>query len=119
MRLTRVALLALSVSFAVVFASAVGGPHAATAQDNAATQPGQDAVAEQSIEAASIGDTGTAGAIANNAIAMINSGRKIFRFDTFGDEAFWGGEMRLHQAIEGGRFGGVGFGLSPRMALAL
>jgi hypothetical protein len=115
----KAAALSLSVSFAMAFASAVGGPHRATAQDNAALQEQQNAVAEQSIAATSIADTATAGAIANNAIGMINRGRQIFRFDTFGDEAFWGGQMRLHQAIEGGRFGGVGFGLSPRMALAL
>src|SRR5919108_176601 len=119
MRWTKAAVLSLSVSFAMAFASTVGDPHRANAQDNAAVQEPQDAVAGQSIEVASIGDTGTASAIANNAIAMINRGRQIFRFDTFGDEAFWGGQLRLHQAIEGSRFGGVGFGLSPRMALAL
>ena len=36
----------------------------------------------------------------------MNRGRRIFRFDTFGDEAFWGGTLKLHQAIEGARFGG-------------
>ena len=46
-------------------------------------------------------------------------GRHIFRFDTFGDEAFWGDMLRLHEAIEGARFGGVGAGLSPRNALSL
>jgi hypothetical protein len=45
-------------------------------------------------------------------------GRQIFRDDTFGDEAFWGGALKLHQAIAGERFGGVGPGLSPRAALA-
>ena len=119
MRWTRVAVLSLSVSFAIAFAAAVGGPHLASAQDNAATQPEQDAVVEQSIDGTSIGETGTANAIATGAIAMINRGRQIFRFDTFGDEAFWGGEMGLHKAIEGARFGGIGVGLSPRMALAL
>jgi hypothetical protein len=119
MRWTRAVALSLSVSFALAFAAAAGNPHAAAAQVNAATPQESQAVAEQSIDAASIGDTGTANTISNNAIAMINTGRRIFRFDTFGDEAFWGGQMRLHQAIEGGRFGGIGFGLSPRMALAL
>jgi hypothetical protein len=119
MRWTRVAVLILSVSFATAFASAVGSPHPATAQDNAATPQDPNAVTEQSIDVASIGDTGTVNTITNNAISMINRGRKIFRFDTFGDEAFWGGQMGLHLAIEGGRFGGIGFGLSPRMALAL
>src|SRR5262249_31794515 len=47
------------------------------------------------------------------------AGRKTFRFDTFGDEAFWGGMLKLHQAIEGAKLGGVGPGLSPRNALAL
>jgi hypothetical protein len=27
-------------------------------------------------------------------------GRQIFRFDTFGDQAFWGYTLKLHQAIE-------------------
>jgi hypothetical protein len=50
---------------------------------------------------------------------MIEEGRKIFRFDTFGDEAFWGDQLRLHQAIVGQKLGGVGPGLSPKMALSL
>jgi hypothetical protein len=67
----------------------------------------------------SIGDTGTSSFIIDHATSTIRKGRQIFRFDTFGDEAFWGGALKLHQAIEGARFGGVGMGLSPRMALAL
>jgi cytochrome c peroxidase len=31
--------------------------------------------------------------------AMVTQGRATFRFDTFGDEAFWGGTLKLHQAI--------------------
>src|SRR4051794_34105465 len=54
-----------------------------------------------------------------DAQASIQEGRKTFRFDTFGDQAFWGDMLRLHQAIEGAALGGVGPGLSPRMALAL
>ena len=46
-------------------------------------------------------------------------GRRIFRGDTFGDEAFWGDALKLHQAVQGERFGGVGAGLTPRSALAL
>src|SRR5919109_3237112 len=56
--------------------------------------------------------------IEQNAISSFARGRQIFRFDTFGSEAFWGGKLRLHQPIIGARFGGVGPGLSPRMALA-
>jgi len=48
----------------------------------------------------------------------LDEGREIFRFDTFGDEAFWGDTLKLHQAIQGAPFGGVGDGLSPRQALA-
>jgi hypothetical protein len=46
-------------------------------------------------------------------------GRQIFRFDTFGDEAFWGDALKLHQAIEGAKLGGVGPGVSPATALAV
>ena len=57
--------------------------------------------------------------IDEHAANMLDRGRRIFRFDTFGDEIFWGGALRLHEAIEGTRFGGVGAGLSPKAALAL
>jgi len=46
-------------------------------------------------------------------------GRQIFRFDTFGDEAFWGDTLRLHEAIAGRANGGVGPGVSPATALAV
>jgi hypothetical protein len=49
---------------------------------------------------------------------LFNQGRQIFRFDTFGDQAFWGSALQLHKAIEGSRLGGVGPGLSPKGALA-
>jgi len=54
-----------------------------------------------------------------NAEHMIDEGRRIFRFDTFGDEAFWGGQLRLNDAIAGSGLGGVGPGLTPRVALDL
>jgi mono/diheme cytochrome c family protein len=57
--------------------------------------------------------------ISSNADQMMEAGREIFRFDTFGDEAFWGGMTELHQAIQGTSFGGVGPGLSPQAALSL
>ncbi len=57
--------------------------------------------------------------IADNAQAMLDQGRKIFRFDTFGDEAFWGDTLKLHQAVAGAKQGGVGPGVSPKTALAV
>jgi hypothetical protein len=50
---------------------------------------------------------------------LVNEGRQTFRFDTFGDESFWGDTLQLHKAIAGSKFGGVGPGLSPAMAAAL
>jgi hypothetical protein len=57
--------------------------------------------------------------IERHAREMLNEGRHIFRFDTFGDEAFWGEALQLHQAIQGEALGGVGPGVSPRTALAV
>ena len=57
--------------------------------------------------------------ISRNDRRMLKEGRQTFRFDTFGDEEFWGDTLKLHQAIEGARFGGVGSGVSPRTALAV
>ena len=57
--------------------------------------------------------------ILNNARQRIDEGRQIFRFDTFGDEAFWGDSLKLHLAIEGAKLGGIGPGLSPKSALSL
>ena len=54
---------------------------------------------------------------ARRAADLIAQGKQIFRFDTFGDEDFWGGQLRLHEAIEGEQFGGVGPGVSPATAL--
>ena len=50
---------------------------------------------------------------------LIHEGKQIFRYDTFGDQDFWGGQLQLHQAIEGEQFGGVGPGVSPATALSV
>jgi len=50
------------------------------------------------------------GSAEDNSAQLIQQGRQIFRFDTFGDEAFWGGQLQLHQAINT---------LTPQNALAL
>ena len=57
--------------------------------------------------------------IHENTERLAAQGRNIFRFDTFGDEDFWGGTLGLHKAIEGAKFGGVGPGVSPVTALSV
>ena len=57
--------------------------------------------------------------VARHARELIEAGRQTFRYDTFGDEAYWGGTLKLHQAIEGAALGGVGAGVSPAVALAV
>src|SRR5262245_37392195 len=56
--------------------------------------------------------------IGQSSTQMLLEGRRIFRDDTFGSEDFWGGTLRLHEAILGKKLGGVGPGLSPKKALA-
>ena len=51
--------------------------------------------------------------------SLVARGRQIFRYDTFGDQAFWGGALQLHRALEGAKLGGVGPGVSPKTALAV
>ena len=75
--------------------------------------------------------TGTLGAVSaqqtrdpdeqnrEQALRLFDRGKQIFRFDTFGDEAFWGDALQLHRAIEGEALGGVGPGVSPKTALAV
>jgi hypothetical protein len=53
------------------------------------------------------------------ALRQVAEGRQTFRFDTFGDQAFWGDTLGLHKAIEGAKLGGVGPGVSPKTALAV
>ena len=50
---------------------------------------------------------------------LVRQGRQIFRFDDFGDAAFWSGALQLHRAIEGSAHGGVGPGVSPKTALSV
>jgi hypothetical protein len=50
---------------------------------------------------------------------LVEEGKQVFRFDTFGDEVFWGDKLKLHDAIQGTKFGGVGPGVSPKTALAV
>lgn len=57
--------------------------------------------------------------IDKNAKDMLAEGREIFRYDSFGSEAFWGEKLQLHKAILREKKGGIGQGLSARRALQL
>ena len=78
-----------------------------------------DAEASQSSAGASTAQQGFDEQIQANAQRMLVEGKRTFRFDTFGSEDFWGGKLRLHEAIAGAKLGGVGAGVSPKAALAL
>ena len=67
----------------------------------------------------SIGSKDYDAAAAKQAQQYLEEGRKTFRFDTFGSEDFWGGTLKLHEAIAGEKLGGIGPGLSPQNALEL
>ena len=96
----RILVSALVVAAFVVTGAAIAGGNA---------QPGTTPDA----------DVDTHGDIDTHAQRTLAEGRQTFRFDTFGDEAYWGDTIKLHQAIEGTRFGGVGPGVSPKTALAV
>ncbi len=56
-------------------------------------------------------------AVQNQPTAL--EGQRIFRDDTFGDEAFWTDTLKMPQVIEGAALGGVGAGVSPATALSV
>lgn len=88
-RLMTAIMLLASIAIAIVYFSAGGQANGERGQGNMSASP----VSEE--------------------------GQQIFRFDTFGDEAFWGDALKLHRAIEGAKLGGVGPGVSPKTALAV
>jgi hypothetical protein len=57
--------------------------------------------------------------VSDNARQMLDEGRRVFRYETFGDEAYWGDTLKLHRAIAGAKLGGVGPGVSPKTALSV
>ena len=52
-------------------------------------------------------------------VKLYRQGKHVFRFDTFGDQQYWSGQLQLDKAIEGAKNGGVGPGVSPKAALAV
>ncbi|MGA8440225.1 MAG: hypothetical protein WB714_18500 [Candidatus Sulfotelmatobacter sp.] len=63
--------------------------------------------------------SGFAAVALDNSPPTLKEGQHTFRFDTFGDEAWWGDTVHLQAAIEGVKFGGIGPGISPATALSL
>jgi hypothetical protein len=59
------------------------------------------------------------GEIRDHSAKLFREGQEIFRHDTFASEDFWGGQLRLHEAIAGQAHGGVGAGVTARQALQL
>ena len=53
----------------------------------------------------------------NGGNSPIETGKQIFRFDTFGDEDFWSGLLHIDKAIAGSANGGFEPGVSPVAAL--
>jgi mono/diheme cytochrome c family protein len=99
--------LALLVALAWLVASA---PGPAAAKGSAALPEGADAEMDRLHRLPSLLPGFPSPAPFGDAFRLIAEGRRIFRFDTFGDEAFWGDTLRLHQALAR---------TSPRDALAL
>src|SRR5262249_11718099 len=97
----------------VIFASCQG-----TARPQAGT-PESSPVGTAGTASASASTSSADRLIGQHAQRMIDEGRQIFRYDTFGDEAFWGDALQLHKAIAGAKNGGVGDGVSPKTALSV
>jgi len=93
--LVKIALLLFATAITLVFVSSRGSE----------ASPAMSTESEQQTDA--------------NAQQMLAEGKQTFRFDTFGDEAFWTDALQLHRAIAGAKFGGVGPGVSPATALAV
>lgn len=56
--------------------------------------------------------------INDNANDLMEKGKAVFRFETFGDEVFWTDKLQIHKAIADSKHGGNGEGLTPKAALA-
>lgn len=112
----KVLLLVLILTM-IVAAAALATAHAGTppAQPPCPPTPTPTPAGAEQVSAAMT----SPGAAEQNAASLVEQGRKIFRFDTFGDEDFWGGVLGLHQAIQGANLGGVGPGVSPKTALSV
>ena len=103
----RKAIVPLAISVVIGFGFFIGFGFSAGEQGNAKADGSKQRLPENDRQ------------INKHAERMIEEGRRIFRFDTFGSEAFWGDTLRLHEAIAGSKNGGVGGGVSPKTAFAV
>lgn len=79
----------------------------------------RESLSPRYASAAEVVQTSSDQVIDQNAATMMSQGRQTFRYDSFGDEAFWTDALKLNLAIEGATLGGVGSGVSPKTALAV
>jgi len=87
----KTALLAWTVLLAAAACSSSNPPAVSQTPDAGQPDAGQpDAGA----------DAGPADPVKTDSNALIDEGRQTFRFDTFGDEAFWTDTIHLNQAIQ-------------------
>jgi hypothetical protein len=107
-RLIGLAGAAFTLSLIFTFITSAADPNDTSPSDPNDDKPG--ACESQSVDA-------HGPRCAKALIGLFEQGKEIFRFDTFGDEDYWGGMLQLHQAVEGSALGGVGPGVSPRAAL--
>jgi hypothetical protein len=77
------------------------------------------AIAAAGAVAASPNKADPGGDVARNAQRMLDEGKQTFRYDTFGDEAFWSDALQVDKAIAGAANGGLGGGVSPKTALTV
>lgn len=92
-------LVSLGIIFFIVSMSLIKCTNSSTVQTSATDKESDDPVSA-------------------NAKNMLEEGKQTFRFETFGDEAYWTNALQLNKAIAGEINGGVGAGLSPNAALA-
>jgi hypothetical protein len=103
---SRVAVVAVTSVAVTALATALAAFSLSIPDDN----PG--ACESQSVDAPGQG-------CAKALVQLFEQGKEIFRFDTFGDEDYWGGKLQLHKAVAGAALGGVGPGVSPNTALTV
>jgi hypothetical protein len=128
MRLIGLAVAAFTLPLTLALVTSASGPNATTPQRAGGEA---DAVGQNQQNEGKDHDDDNPGACESQSVdkagqrcakalvRLFEQGKEIFRFDTFGDEDYWGGMLQLHKAVEGAALGGVGPGVSPKTALTV